>query len=160
MTENDNHQPGAIPPYREAITQYQYPAKQSLVNTVQGGSDFEYDAWQATIEYGRQSDFANILDFFVNLPSLQDIFADGSKTEGWRWEAVEPETLKNKFYYRPELLRLLRSKGVTDPLIIEGWLLKYDAGRIDTETTWSDTSYLLATNNHFLYIQLYMEIIH
>jgi len=160
MTIDNKNKPEEIPPFRVALSKFQDPARQSLIQTVQDSSDFEYDRWKVTIEFGRQSNFANILDFFVNLPSLQDKFANKAETEKWTWEAFKPGTLSEKFYYRPELTRMLRSKGVTDTLITEGWLLKHDSGRIDTETTWSDTSHLLATNNHFLYIQLYMEIIH
>jgi hypothetical protein len=63
-------------------------------------------------------------------------------------------TLDTKFNYRPELLRLLRSTAVTDTLIDEDWLVKYVTGRIDGETTWADTSYLIATNRYYVYIQL------
>jgi hypothetical protein len=167
MTDHDERKPGfypappeAIPPYRTAIGRYQDPAKQTLIKDVEGGDDLEWDRWKATIEYGRRVDFEGILDFFVNLPSLQETFGDESATEQWYWHELDRVTLDTKFYYRPELVRLLRANAGADALIMEGWLVKYVDDRIDTETTWSDASYLFATNRYFAYIQLYNETIH
>ena len=167
MTENDKRRPGIhktppeeIPPYQAAMAQYQNPAKQALIKTVKGGDDLEWDPWHATIEYGRRTKFDTIQDFFVNLPSMQNDFVDESVTEEWYWNEIEPIILATKFYYRPELLRLLRSNAGPDAMIGEGWLVKYVTGRIDTETTWADTTYLIATNGYFAYIQLYMVILH
>jgi hypothetical protein len=50
---------------------------------VKSGNDLRWDYWKATIEFGRRAKFDSILDFFVNLPSLQDNFADESVTEEW-----------------------------------------------------------------------------
>jgi hypothetical protein len=152
--------PEAVPPFRAAVAQYHDPAKQALIGTVQDGNDLEWDNWQVTIEYGRRSSFDGILDFFANLPSLQGDLADEAVTGQWYWNELEPETLTGAFTYRPEIARLLRWKAGADALITEGWLVKYESGRIDAETTWSDTSYLIGTNGYFAYIQLYMKIIH
>lgn len=167
MTKDDKRRPGlhkapseAIPPYKAAIAQYQDQAKQALIKTVKGGNDGKWDNWKATIEYSRRARFDNILDFFVNLPSLQGKYADKSVTEAWYWNEVEPVTLATKFYYRSELLGLLRANAGTEAMIEEGWLLKYVTGQIDAETTWADTSYLFATSGYFAYIQLYTEIDH
>jgi hypothetical protein len=58
-----------LPPSQAALAQYQDPIRQRLIGMVEGGSDFEYDRWQATIEYGRHPNFHTILDFFANLPT-------------------------------------------------------------------------------------------
>ena len=167
MTENSKSKPGfrksppdEIPAYREALTQYQEKAKQSNIETIKGGNNLEWDNWKATIEYGHRICFEHIWDFFVNLPSLHHVFSDESLTDEWYWNKLESVPLSSKFYYRPEILRLLRANAGTDSLIEEGWLLKHVAGRIDTETTWTDTSYLIATNSFYAYIQLYTEQIH
>ncbi len=167
MSENEERKPGfyraspeEIPPYQVAIAQYQDPAKQSLIGNVKSGNDLQWDHWKATIEYSRRDNFDGILDFFVNLPSLQDDFADELVTGEWYWREIEPATLDSEFYYRPELMQLLRSNAGSDAMITAGWLVKSDAGRIDTETTWSDNSYLIGTNGYFAYIQLYRWIIH
>jgi hypothetical protein len=57
-------------------------------------------------------------------------------------------------------LLFLHSHTLTHTFLIEGWLVKYVTGRIDPETTWSDSSYLITTNSFFAYIQLYTEQIH
>jgi hypothetical protein len=167
MTENDKRKPGfykaspeAIPPYQAAIAQYQNPAKHALIGMIKGGNDIEWDYWKATIEQGRRSEFDTILDFFVNVPSLQDQFADEAVTKAWYWNEIEPTTLSSQFYYRPELLRMLRSSAGADAMISDGWLVKYVTGRIDAETTWADTSYLIGTKDYFAYIHLYLVIIH
>ena len=55
---------------------------------------------------------------------------------------------------------MLRLSAGPDAMISDGWLVKYVTGRIDTETTCSDSSYLIATRSYFAYIQLYEETIH
>jgi hypothetical protein len=127
--------PGAIPPYQAARGQFRDPARQAQIEMVTGGNDLEWDRWRATIEYGRGDGFANLLDFFVNPPSLQEKFADPTVTNGWYWREVERVTLARHFGHRPELLPLLRSHAGPDALIQAGWLVNYVTGRIDTETT-------------------------
>jgi len=167
MTENDNRKPGlhrappdSIPPFLDAAARFQDPARQVSVQTMKKGSDNEWDTWKASIEHGRRSKFENILDFFVNLPSLQDALGDSAVTAEWYWNAIEPELLASRFYYRPEIVRLLKIHAGSDATITEGWLVRYESGRIDTETTWSDASYLVGTDGYFAYIQLYTEQIH
>ena len=167
MTKMQNRRPGLyksdpdeIPPYKKALIRYKDVAKQSYINSVKAGNDLEWDYWSATIEYGSRAKFDNLWDFFANLPSLQKDFQDESVTQEWYWKKINPIPLSNEFYYRPEILRILRAKAGPDSMIEEGWMLKYESGQIDTETTWSDTSHLIATNSFFTYFQIYMHIIH
>jgi hypothetical protein len=157
---NNGRAKAHIPPFQEAIIKYRNPARQTHIEQVKDGEEIEYDPWSVTIDYGRRDNFVNILDFFVNLPSMQNTVAYPSVTSRWAWEVVELETVEKKFDFRPEILRLLHSKSVTDTLIEEGWLLKDYSGPLDSDTTSRDTSYLIGTKKYFMYIQIYMEIIH
>lgn len=152
--------PDDIPPFRTVLNRYQDPARQAQIGTVTGGSELEWDRWRATIEYGRFTTFEHLLDFFVNIPSLRDKFPVEAMTNAWYWDKIPAVTLATKFSFRPELVQLLRANAGPAAMITEGWLLKHDTGRVDGETTWADTSYLIATSDYFAYIQLYMETVH
>lgn len=145
-------------PSYQTLAEHKDAEKQVLVKTLMGGSDFPLDFWNATIEYSSQENFNSVLDFLANLPSLQKEFGNEETAENWTWSDIEPTTLENKFTHRPELIRMLRAKGMTDALISEGWLIKSASGQVDGETSWSDTSHLLITDQHYVFIQLYHVI--
>ena len=151
--------PEKIAPFEAAINQYQDPARLALIKQVEGSSENEWDIWKASIEYGCRSNFEGILDFFVNLSYLQNKFTKKSVTEKWYWSEIEPVTLDSKFYYRPEIIQMLRYNAGSDAMINHGWLVTHVSGQIDAETIWSNDSYLVGTKGYFAYIQLYMETI-
>jgi hypothetical protein len=151
---------GGTPNYREAVARYRDPAKRARILTAQDRNDAEFGAWRCTLEVAPQSAFADIIDFFVNLPSLAESPDDHPVSKAWKRPWVKATTLQDEFATTPVVLRLMRELGIADSLLERGWWLRDDAGRIDTETTWSDCSFLVTTERHFAYIQLYQVIDH
>jgi hypothetical protein len=146
-----------IPPYKKAMIQYRDKDKQRHIKTLNARNDSKWDSWNFKIEYSARNKFDHILDFFVNLPSLDEELNNEKTTREWYWNPLEPKSLSRQFYYRPEVVGKLRENAGTDALFNEGWMVKYTDGRIDGETTWSDASYLFSANSYYAYIQLYTE---
>lgn len=142
---------------RQALLEYRSGAKQKLIKSIRAKNDSEYNTYRFMIEYGPRTKFENLLDFFVNLPSIQKELNDEKLMIDWKWNRVEPNSFSKEFYYRPEVVAKLRENAGTDALFNEGWRVKYADGRIDGETTWSEASYLLVTNSYYAFIDLYTE---
>jgi hypothetical protein len=146
--------------YREAVARYRDPAKRARILTARDRNDAEFGAWRCTVEIAPQSAFADRIDFFVNLPSLADTPDDHPTSKAWKRPWREASTLQDEFATTPVVVRLMRELGIADSLLESGWWLRDDSGRIDAETTWSDCSFLVSTERHFAYIQLYQVIDH
>jgi len=156
----DGLEPSGARQYGEALVRPRDPAKSDHVKAVQRDSPQEWAAWRLRIEVAPQCHFEDLFDFFVHRPSRLTGRGEALESQTWRWSPLDETTLSRAFGQRPQVLQQLRGCGVTDTLLTSGWLLKDDSGRIDGETTWSDRSYLLATEGHFAYIQLYQEVDH
>ena len=159
-TPKSKKQRGGTSNYREAVARYRDPAKRARIQTAEDRNDAEFGAWRCALEIAPQSAFENIIDFFVNLPSVADKPDDHPTSKAWKRTWVEATTLQDEFSTSSYVLRLMRELGITDSLLERGWWLRNDSGRIDTETTWSDCSFLVSTERHFAYIQLYQVVDH
>ena len=121
----------------------------------------DWVSWELSVQYGFKDQFSDMLDFFVNVPSLFEALDHELGSKEWFWHQFpEESTLSNKFSFDEEVTqKLVKDKKLGDR-ILQGYVLEQTYGRIDEDITWSRCSYLIETDDYFLFFLHYSETLH
>lgn len=142
--------------------------KQAQIQGAQGEDPAPWMTWKGAIAWSPKTAFAHGLDFFVNVPWVQEDLTQPEIYGTWYWHGVTEKTLDqlfpdddgDGFADSPQMYHLLKAHLNPRSPIVQGWTVAKNYGRIDGDCTYSDFTYLLESDRHYLFMRNYQEVLH